>query len=1029
MSADTTAKPKLKPNTKQQKCIDNTDGRYLVLAGPGTGKTFTLIERIRNLLLKGVEQEKILCLTFTDAAATEMKKRIEEELNSVSIDVQIFTYHGFCSKIIEEHIEEFEIQSNYKIITDSISKAFIKECIDEFQPIYFRTEKNDPYFYINTLKRRIGAIKQNRLDKETYLKNIKENPNWQPEIERIKGIINDVETGKNKRYKKPPYDKLDAAVKKVAQAEELWSFYELYQKKITEARYLDFNDMINMVLNKFESSPSFLKQIANSFEYIMVDEYQDTNKAQNEIVFMLAHALDSENIFVVGDDDQIIYRFQGAKLDTIERYLKEFPDTKIICLTENMRSTQTILDAARGVIAQDPLSLVNSTSFKDLDGNAINKNLTAKNEDIIKKTKPVRFYKYADIMQEYTEIVNEIEQLVNSEDCPTNKKTGEKALYEIAILTRSNAEVQSFAEMLKARNIPYELKDGKDIFSIPAVNVLYFYIQFLINPEMHSFRIFQLLLVPPFGINPKDYQVLYRNVTQEKTFIDVLKNADWNEYREPEKLQNFLKTFDYLTEYKSKENIKNTILEIGAKTGIFDYYLNTKINRSESIAGLKAFIDEAVGFSEIYRTSFLEEFYTYLKSIIEDEETIRTEKSPVPMNAVQLCTYHGSKGREFEYVYMPTLESKKWESSSASLKPEIPVAVSEYKTDEEIKKGEKPSDLTKLLYVAMTRAKHALRLSYPETINNKPKKATAFLVNIQNMFEKEPVPFKYDEESYWKQELNLLIKRDYDYKKDFESLINAKLSDRAFSATSINKYLACPRKYLYEDILALTPKDGNPNTLSYGTAIHKTCQKAYDFLRENKTPPEKEQVIFWFKKAFATLPMESYEQRKNFEGRGVKALDAYYCQITNTLPANLYATEYKINYTLDNGTKFIGYIDRLDKNEDGTYSIYDYKTGNNKNSGIKIDGNHEDYYNQMAWYKYFFEQSTGKKVSLTKFIYPEDFLSKNEGITYTDEELTELVDKFKSAVNGIRNYEYEPSYKDSACKNCAYKDFCGMNKI
>lgn len=1017
------------PNKSQKDCIENITGKYLVLAGPGTGKTFTIIERIKNMLSKGIEPEKILCLTFTDAAATEMKKRIEDELNVISCGVQIFTYHGFCCSIIEEFPDDFEIPSNYKIISDPISKAFVKECIDEIDPVYFRTDKNDPYFYINKIKNKIASIKQNRLTKEKYFKNLEENEDWIPAVKYWEQIIDDVESGRNKRYKNPPYDKREDAIKKVEQAKELWTFYELYGEKIAAQRYLDFNDMINMVLERFESSPSFLHQIANRYEYIMVDEYQDTNKSQNEIVFALSHALETENIFVVGDDDQIIYRFQGAKLDTIENYLREFPDTQIICLTENMRSTQSILDAARAVIAQDPLSLVNAHNFKDKNGEPINKNLIAKNEEVIQKDKPVRFYKYADIKQEYTEIVDEIEALINSSDCPTDKKTGEKKYSEIAILTRSNAEVQSFGEMFKTRNIPFELKEGKDIFTIPAVNVLYFYIQFLIDPEMYSQRMFELLVASPFDVNPKDYQVLYNEISKDKTFIDVLRKIDMGKFIEPEKLKDFLETYDYLRDFKSKENIKNTILEIGEKTGIFDYYLNTEINRTESIAGVKKFLDEAEGFSQTYKTFTLEEFNEYLKSIIDDEERICTDKAPVTMNAVQLCTYHGAKGREFEYVYMPTLESRKWESSSKSLKPDIPLDKSERKSDDELKNEIKPSDLTKLMYVAMTRAKHTLRMSYPEMIERSPKKPTKFIDKIQNMLEKEPVPFEYDENSYWTQMNKLLLKCKYDYKKEFSEFIDAKLNDRSFSASAVNRYLACPRQYLYNDILELESKDANQNSLSYGKAVHKACEEAIRFLMQNKFAPEKEQFIKWFKKALSDLPMESSKQRLNFEGRGEKKLDEYYCQITNTTPANLVAQEEKINYTLEDGTKFCGIIDRIDRCEDGTYAIYDYKTGNNKNSGIKPDGANENYYNQMAWYKYFYELSTGNKVSVTKFIYPEDFLSKNEGIQFTAEEIQQAVEKFKNAVKSIKAHEFEPSFKDNACKYCSYKSFCSMNRL
>lgn len=1018
---------KITPNKSQQKCIDSINGKYLVLAGPGTGKTFTIIERIKNILAKNITPEKILCLTFTDAAANEMKKRIEDDLNVVSSGVQIFTYHSFCGSIIDEFAEDFEIPANYKVITNTISKALIKECIDEIQPVYFRTEKNDPYAYISEIKKGIDAIKQNRLTKEQFFKNLKENPDWEPEIEKFQTLIEDVEQGRNKRYKKPPYDKKESAVKKVEQAKELWQFYELYQNKMAKQRYIDFNDMINMVLEKFEFTPSFLNQIANRYEYIMVDEYQDTNKSQNEIVFALSRELETQNVFVVGDDDQIIYRFQGAKLDTIENYLKNFPDTKIICLTENMRSTQSILDTARAVIAQDPLSLQNSNNFKDSDGNPINKNLIAKNEEIILKDKSVRFYKYADVMQEYIEIVKEIEALINSPECPIDNKTGKNKYSEIAILTRSNAEAQTFGEMLKARNIPFELKEGKDIFTIPAVNLLFFYIQFLIDPEMHSARIFELLMMKPFSINPKDYQILYKEVSKKKTFVEALRSIPKENFVDGEKFENFLKTYDYLREYMTKENIKNTVLEIGAKTGIFDYYLNTEINQTESIAGLKKFVDEAVGFSEVYKTSFLEEFYTYLKSIVDDEDKICTDKAPVTLNAIQLCTYHSSKGREFEYVYMPTLDTYKWESSSKSLKSKIPLDISEYKTDEEIKNEIKPSDLTKLMYVAMTRAKHTLRMSYPETIEGKSRKPTKYIVKIQDMLEKEPKPFEYNENSYWQQVNELLIKREYDYKKDFTELVKSYLNGiKHFSPTLMNKYLNCPRQYLYEKVFEFEVKDGNSDNLSYGTAVHDACEKFVEYAIKNKEYPSKEFFIDEFRKKLSNLPLSNFENRKNIEGRGEKALDKFYAFMISTPINEFNSFEEGIDFE-DNGYKFYGKFDRIDKNKDGSYTLYDYKTGNAKTlKQVCPDGEKEDYYNQMALYKYIYEKTSGNKVARTVLVFPEDF-EKNLEVNYTEDEIEAVIAKYKNVIDLIYQMEFEPTNNKNACKYCAYKDFCQTN--
>ena len=1027
----TVAEVKRVPNEKQRKCIDNPEGKFLlVLAGPGTGKTFTIIERIKKLLSKGVPSEKILCLTYTDAAANEMKKRIEDDLGIVSCNVQIYTYHGFCCNIIDEFDDEFEIPSNHKVISDPVSKAFIKECIEIINPVYYRTEKNDPYYYIDTIKNQIRAIKQNRINKESFFKNLKENDDWEPEIKRLEEKIKDIKEGRNKKCKTIPDDEKEKAIKKVEKAKELWKFFDEYTNMMREKNYIDFEDMINLVLDKYDKNPSFFHDIANRYEYIMVDEYQDTNKSQNDIIFALTKSLDTGNIFVVGDDEQIIYRFQGAKLDTIQNFINEF-NPEIICLEENMRSTQSIIDAAKAVIRQNPLPL------KDENDEPIDKVLTAKNEEVIKKDKPVRFCTYFNDMIESTEIVKEIDELINSEDCPKDKKTGEKALYEIAILSRSNDELETYAQLLKQRNIPYELKEGKDIFTIPAVNVLYFYILTLVDPRMYSYRLFELLLSKPFNINPKDYQILHNEISKYDSFIDAMKAIPKEKFYKREnctetedytEIEDFIKTYDYLNEYKTTETIINSILKIGAMTGIFDYYLNNDINRTENIAGIKRFIDEAVGFSEIYQTSSLEIFCDYLKAILRDEEKIKTEKAPVTLNAVQLCTYHSSKGREFEYVYMPALNTYKWESSNKSLKPNIPLDKSEYKDIKELRECIKPSDLTKLMYVSMTRAKHTLRMSYAQQVNGKNRQLTKFLANIQDMFEKALNQTEIDENSYWEHASKLLNTTEYDYKKDFAEFINVKLQKKHFSPSSVNLYLACPRKYFYQEILEFEVRDGNPNFSSYGIAVHKACEEAVRYIKDKNTPPEKSQFIKWFKDELANRPMESKKQRENFIGRGEKALDKYYCQIVNTTSTNLVDVEYKFEYVLEDGTTFTGIIDRIDKNENG-YTIYDYKTGNNKNKDIGIGKAHEDYYNQMGWYKYFYEKATGNKVSVTKFLYPEEFEKDNNPIVYTEEEIEALVEKFKTAVSNIRNYEFSPSHNEDACQYCNYRDFCDMNRI
>lgn len=998
------------PNSKQQECINDLEGKFLVLAGPGTGKTFTVIQRIKNMLNKGINPNKILCLTFSDTAANEMKDRLNKEIKIN--DINIFTYHSFCFDLIESYSEYFDLSDNIKLISESTSRNLIKECIDEIKPIYLRNDKNNPYAYIDRIKERISEIKHNRLTKEQFEYNLKHNQDWIPKINALTLEI-EQKHAKGQFRTKTLEDKKTELEKEILKLQELWSFYELYQEKMDKFHLIDFNDMINLVLDKFESSPSFLEKISNQFEYILVDEYQDTNKSQNEIVFKLSSTC--KNVFVVGDDDQIIFGFQGAKLDTIEKYLENFPDTKVICLNENMRSTQNILDISRAIVLQDSKRLEVNPKFQEYK---IDKNLISKNETLKDKNYQVQLNKYQNVLDEYCGIISKIEQIINSTQCPIDKE-GNKDLSQIAILTRSNAELDSLSQMLKERNIVSELKEGKNIFSIKSSLVLFYYLKALCAPDLYSDKLIKLLLNQPFNINSKDFELIHSAKTNHKSIIEAIKEI--NTFIEQDKINHFIQTFEYLKEYKNNENLKNIILEVGAKTGIFSYYLNSEINKSENIAGIKKIIDEAISFIEINKLATLEDFIEYLDITIIDEIEIKTDKAPKPLNAIQLSTYFSAKGREFDYVFMPTLTDRKWEKGKAN-KAGIPLSPDEYKSEDELKE-EKISDRIKVMYVGMTRARHSLFLSYP--IDKTP---SDFIVNIQNKLEITEAKDLTIEE-FWQNVKQTIIKKDYDYKKEFKNFIDAMLNNRAYSASAINAYLNCPRQYLYDRILNLGAKDSSFDALSYGSAIHKACENAIKYAISNKNYPTCEFFINEFKNTLKKLPMSSYEQKEIHLERGENALKEYYNQLTLTPIEWLNDVEKEFHLEID-GIKFLGFIDRIDILND-EIMLYDYKTGKAKSkSSIAIGKEHEDYYNQMAFYKYALEKTMGKKVKSTTFIFVEEF-NKNLELTFSNDEVQAVVDKFIDAVKNIENHNFEPTPNKSKenCKYCQYRDFCDLEVI
>ena len=999
------------PNQKQQECIDNIYGKYLVLAGPGTGKTFTVIQRIKNILNNKIDPKKILCLTFSDTAAKEMKERLNKEIKNIN-DINIYTYHSFCLNLIEQYGHYFDLSDNIKIIKDTTSRALLKECIDEFKPKYLKNSKNDPYACIEDILRKINEIKRNRLTKENFEFNLKYNEDWYPKLNKLKEKIEEKHAKGN--YKTITDEKKVLELEEnIQKTKELWELYEFYQSKMDKYHFIDFNDMISLVLDKFETSQIFLEEVAKQYEFVLVDEYQDTNKSQNEIVFHLSS--NCENIFVVGDDDQIVYSFQGAKLDTIEKYLTNFPDTKVICLDENMRSTQNILDVSRELTKQDDKRLEINPKFEKYN---ISKNLISKNENIKTKEKKVKFTKYQNILQEYNEIINKIEEIINSPDCPKDKN-GNKNLSEIAILTRSNKELETFSQMLKERNIPSELKEGKSIFEIKSSLVLFYYLKALCNIDLYSDKLYKLLLNKPFSINPKDYEIIFKQKTNHKSIIDCIKEAK-EEFIEKEKIENFIKTFEYLKEYKNSENLKNIILETGAKTGIFNYYLNCEINKTENIAGIKKFIDEALDYSEIYNTATLEDFIEYLDISIEDDIEIKTNKAPMPLNAIQLSTYHSAKGREYDFVFMPTLTDTKWEKNRNSTKATIPLNPDEYKNEDELKE-EKISQSIKVMYVGMTRARHSLYLSYP--IDKTP---SDFIVKLQNLLEIKEMPTLTIEE-FWQDIKKTIIKRDYDYKKDFNNFITSMLNNRAYSATALNTYLNCPRQYLYDKILELSAKDTNPNALSYGSAIHSALEYAINFAIKNKKYPDKSDFIDYFKNELKKLTMSSIEQKEIHLKRGEIALEQYFNQMITTPIEWLYSVEKQFIFELDN-VKFTGFVDRIDciNNE---FIIYDYKTGKAKSkNSIAPDKDYENYYNQMAFYKFALEKTTNKKVKSTTFIFPEE-PNKNVTLDFSDEEINKVIEKYKNAIKDIQEFNFEPIENENKCQYCQYRDFCKLDII
>lgn len=1015
----------IKPNSKQQQAIDILNGQVMLLAGPGTGKTFTVIHRIEKMLADGVEPSSILCLTFSDAAASEMRQRLIKKMGVVASAVDIYTYHSFCNDLIKTYPDKFEMTSGVKLITDAEKISIMKECIDDANLKFFVPSRADRYFFTKNFISYVEKLKTQRVSKDEYMACIDTNPMLMPRYKELESEIYEREQAGNTKNK-TRYNELEKIKTNIEKAKELWTLFELYSTKMINKNLIDFSDMINLVLTSFEEDSQFLSEVSNKYKYFLVDEYQDTNDLQNQIIFNLLDGNDEKNIFVVGDDDQIIYGFQGAKSDNIENFLTKYPNTTVICLEENNRSTQTILDFSNLIVNQDENRLENNLYFKEKYN--ISKKLTAKNPKIIVKDKKIKRIQFGEILQEFNYIVDDIKTLIESDFAP--KTDEDKIDYsQIAIISKKRAELQTFAELLKSKNIPFQIDEGKSIFAIRSTILIYFYIKAMNNYLTSSDKLFGLLLSEPFKIDQQDYNKILEEKRlwkkdESSDFITLMRNL--NGWKNPEKITKFLETFDYLQDYASSNNLRNTVVEIINRTGLLTYFYKSGKNRSENLAGIRKIISEATDFQNSDSTKNLSDFVKYLDDCFENEIDINLDKDSVVQNAVQLMTYHGSKGREFEYVYLPNLISSNWEDFRMPGEYKL---ITEDVPDKDAAQAKKDSELLKLLFVGITRAKHTLTISFADSNNGKAQQITKYLEPTANYdFDSEQFECSADDLTT---EFYRSVSSDvFDNQKAFKNEIEERVKSVVLSPSRLNDYLSCPRKFFYVKVLGIDVEEADWDGANFGTLIHSLLERAVKVAKESAYPTL-EEILEKFRLGMDGMKFSSEAKKEKYFKQGQKLLTNYYPYFSQIPISRITDIEFSF-YGVDVDGDFItGKIDRIEKNSDGTYELYDYKTGN-YTSEKKIAPNEEkqNYFNQLCFYKYAYEKLTGNKVSKVGIIYVENH-EKSVDKYLTDDDMKYIETLIKDTYQNIKVLKFNPikENKQGACKNCVYKQLCKLDLI
>lgn len=600
-------------NKEQLQAVKTIDGPLLILAGAGSGKTRVLTYRIAYLIENGVFPGNILALTFTNKAANEMKERVMELVGDDAKTMWISTFHSSCVRILRQDIEKLGYSKNFVIYDTGDQEKLIEECLKELN-------LDSKTFKPKDILSKIGSQKDILVDENTYYKK----------------YANDFQN------------------KYIAQ------IYMLYQKKLKSNNALDFDDIIFKTIELFRSNPDVLEHYQRKFRYVLVDEYQDTNKAQYVFVGLLAHK--HQNLCVVGDDDQSIYGWRGADIKNILDFEKDFPNTTVIKLEQNYRCTKKILNAANSVIAN----------------NEKRKSKTLWTEN--KSGENIKFYRAENDRGEAEFIIREIKKL---------KEEGRK-YKDFAILYRNNAMSRIIEEAFVTTGIPYSVIGTQKFYDRKEIKDILAYLKVINNP-LDGVSLERIVNVPKRGIGASTVDKVRASAAlKDVSLYSIMLEIDKMEgiaVRAQNAIEKFISMMNGFIAKRDEMSVPDLINEVLEKTG---YMAELKLERTnENIArieNIQEFYSSAVEFNEKSDDKTLGAFLERA-ALVSDQDQLTGE------GGVVLMTLHTAKGLEFPVVFIAGMEE--------GIFPHYAALENEDEMEEE----------RRLCYVGITRAKEQLYLT------------------------------------------------------------------------------------------------------------------------------------------------------------------------------------------------------------------------------------------------------------------------------------------------------------------------------
>ena len=973
-------------NPAQKKAVDAIDGPVMVVAGPGTGKTSILTLRIANILKRtDTPAECVLALTFTESSAYNMRRKLVEIVGSEGYKVNISTFHGFCNGIIKEYPERFPRIIGSTAMTDIDQIKTIEKVITDSELELLRPY-GDPLYYVKPTLNVIKSLKREGYGTEELKQSIKQQ---EKSFAAISDLIH--EKGAHKGKMKGEYVKEKEHIEK---NKELLKLFEGYEAVIAKKKQYDYEDMIVEVIKALRSEPEFLLILQESYQYILADEHQDANNAQNAILELLSNFHASPNLFIVGDEKQAIFRFQGASFENFLYFKKLYPKALLINLEENYRSQQGILDASHSLIENNVASEV----FARVRLKANSKH----------KAALITVHEFQGEDLEHFFIANDIKKKVNLGTKPE----------DIAVLYRDNRDAFPIAAALERLGVSCKILSDQDMLRDPHIRKLILIFRGLSNLADNE-ALGKLLFVDFLGLNIMEvFKIFQKAKDERKQFQEVLRG---------ESSEFFKRLVGWASLAKNKpfsEVFETVVRESG--------FLADSLKSDQSLERLRvleAFFAEIRKLSSGVKEYFLTDFVEYLDLVDDHGLLIKSAGTGDFSKGVRLMTAHKSKGLEFKHVYIAGCFDGHWGNKKDRKYFHIKLLGGD---DEG---GGKIEDERRLFYVALTRAKQTVSISYAtEGREGKEQLPSQFIEEIEPKL-KEKVDSTSVEKLYQAlPAFNFTEKSSPKVSITDKEYIKNLFLERGMSVTDLNNYLECPWRYFFVNLIRL-PQSQTKHQI-YGNAVHETLQSFFNKYREEADMSRKE-FLELFEYNLGRKPLASADY-KELHLKGLKSLGGYYDTYKNTWPRNV-ITEYNIRgvhlpVTIGDDSYDIllkGNLDKIELSEDEhSVNVVDYKTGKAKSRNElegktkNADGNEK---RQLVFYKLLLGLDEAKRYEMKSaeldFTEPDEKMRyKKERFEITNGEVIELKSVIAKTAGEIINLEFwDKACAEKDCEHCALR--------